>query len=455
MIQLQQINALIEAGKTEFLADYKAIVESPSVSAQPAHHADVLKTAELALGYLKKAGAQVAKLYPTNGNPVVFGRIEVDPLAPTVAIYNHLDVQPAEKGQDGWTRDPFVFTEENGRFYSRGTTDDKGPAMTALWAAKIAHQLGVRCNIEFIWELEEEIGSPHFEDFLRVAKDDIKATSVVVSDTLWLSPDVPSMTRGLRGLQGFLVRVRTGQKDTHSGVTGGAARNPIAEVCNLIAQCVDAKSGDILIPGFDATWQKPKAEELKEYVRSGFKTEKFKADNQLLKLRYEGEEDVLARIWLSPTFEVHGIRGGYQGDGLKTVVPPFAEAKVSMRLVPGQDPAVITRLFVEHAKSIIPDCEIEAEHSLFPYAAPAHLKQNEFVAQAYEFGFGLKPAPVREGGSIGAVVSMQEKLGIPILFMGMSLPQDAYHGPNESFAYRQIEGGVRSFVKYFELLSAH
>lgn len=447
------INAHIEAEKQAFIKDYKAIVESPSVSAQAKHHPDVLQTAQIAATYLQKAGAQVVKICETNGNPVVFGRIVNDESAPTVAIYNHLDVQPAENGKDGWTRDPFVFTEENGRFYARGTTDDKGPAMTALWAARIARALGVRTNIEFIWELEEEIGSPHFEEFLNEHKSLIKADSVLVSDTLWLSPHTPSITRGLRGLQGFLVRVRTGKKDVHSGVAGGAARNPITELCGLVARCVDPHSGDILIPGFDKTWTKATKEELSDYVRSGFDPESFKAANQLLSMRANTPEGIISKIWLSPTCEVHGISGGYQDEGLKTVVPPFAEAKISFRLVPGQDPEEVRALFTTFAKSIIPDCEIIAEHSLQPYAAPASLVHNDHIAEAYEFGFGMKAAPVREGGSIGAVVTMKDLLKVPILFMGMSLPEDGYHGPNESFAWRQIEGGVRSFVKYFERLS--
>lgn len=454
-ISADQINARIASEKSAFLARYKRIVESPSVSAQKEHHKDILETAQIAASYLKEAGAQYVKIYETKGNPVVFGRITNKEGAPTVAVYNHLDVQPAAKGKDGWTRDPFIFNEENGRYYSRGATDDKGPAMTALWAAQIAKELKVETNIEFIWELEEEIGSPNFEEFILNAKNDIQAQSVLVSDTLWLSPDTPSITRGLRGLQGFLVRVRTGKKDVHSGVAGGAARNPITELCGFIAKCVDTATGEILIPGVDKTWSKPSPEELHDYVRSGFNVESFKAANKLTSLRVNTPAEVISRIWLSPTFEVHGISGGYQDEGLKTVVPPFAEAKISMRLVPGQNPDEIVKLFTDFAKKIIPDCEIELEHGLLPYAAPAHLSQNEFVAKAYEFGFGVKPASVREGGSIGAVVTMADKLKVPVLFMGMSLPEDSYHGPDESFAWRQVEGGVRAFVKYFELLGAN
>src|ERR1043166_6318188 len=246
----KDLETKMDQQKESFIQDYKTIVESPSISALPSHKKDIEMTADIAITLLKENGASVAKIVRTKGNPVVFGRFENKKGAPTVAVYNHLDVQPATKGKDGWTREPFTFTEEKGRFYSRGTTDDKGPAMTALWGARLAKELGVHTNVEFIWELEEEIGSPNFAEFIDKAKGEIQAKSILVSDTLWLSPNVPSITNGLRGLVTMVVRLRTGKKDVHSGVTGGAARNPIAELCDIVSKCVNAKTGEILIPGF-------------------------------------------------------------------------------------------------------------------------------------------------------------------------------------------------------------
>lgn len=448
----EQIKAEIQREKETFINDFKKIVECPSVSAQKAHKKDIIETAKIAANYIHQAGGE-AKIVETTGNPVVFGRIENDPSAPTIAIYNHLDVQPAEEGKDGWTRKPFAFTEEKGRYYARGTTDDKGPALTALWAAKIAKRLGIKTNIEFYWELEEEIGSPHYHEFVETIKPQTKADSILVSDTIWIAQGKPATSLGLRGMMATLVRLRTGDKDVHSGLTGGAARNPITELAEVISKCVDAKTGNIKIPGFDKTWQKPTASELKDYKDSGFTVEAFKAAHKLHSLRYTNVEDVTSRIWGSPTFEVHGIVGGYQGEGVKTIVPPFAEAKISFRLVPPQVPQEIFEMFKNFVKSINPDCEVVLDGILEPYTSPKDHPLNTIIKEAAKFGFGKEPVGVREGGSIGAVVTMDKILQKPIMFMGLSLPEDSYHGPDESFPWEQIEGGVYAFVKYFELIS--
>jgi len=451
-VNKRDIETIIEKQRSDFLKDYKKIVESPSISAIPAHKKDIEETAKIASEYLKSAGAQVT-VFQTKGNPVVFGRIETDPKAQTLAIYNHLDVQPAKKGKDGWTREPFTFEESNGRFYSRGTTDDKGPAMTALWAAKIAQELKIPLNIEFIWESEEEIGSPNFAQFLEEAKSTIKADSILISDTIWLARGKPVTSIGLRGLLGILLTIETGKKDVHSGLTGGAARNPIAELCEIIAKCFHARTGEITVPDFEKTWTKPTKEQKDSFVKSGFSVEYFKKAHELYKLRTDDPGDLASRIFASPTFEVHGIAGGYQEEGIKTIVPPRAEAKISFRLIPGQNPDEIFELFQKHVKSINPDCHVKKESVLEPYSAPKNNPLLEKVGEAYDFGFGAKPAFVNEGGSIGAVVTMDKMLKKPILFMGLSLPEDGYHGPDESFAWEQIEGGVKAFVRYFELLS--
>lgn len=447
-----RISGFVAEEKARFLADFKAIVESPSVSSQQEHKKDILETARIAVRLIEAAGGK-AKIVETKGNPVVFGRIENDPAAPTVAVYNHIDVQPAEAGKDGWTRPPFQFTEENGRYYSRGTTDDKGPALTALWAASMAKRLGIKTNVEFIWELEEEIGSPNFEEFVRKIQPETKAASIVVSDTIWIARGRPATSLGLRGLLATLVRLRTGAKDVHSGLCGGAARNPITELCALVATLVDARTGDIQIPGFAETWNKPSEQELSGYENSGFTVENFKSAHKLSKLRYDNVRDVTARIWGMPTCEVHGIAGGYQGEGVKTIVPPFAEAKISFRLVPPQDPKAVFELFKKHVARVNPDCEVHLDGILEPYTSPVGGPLLEKVKEASRFGFGRDPVGVREGGSIGAVVTMDKILRVPIMFMGLSLPEDSYHGPDESFAWEQVEGGVHAFVKYFELLA--
>lgn len=454
MIDVAKINAKIEVEKTKLIADYKRFVESPSVSSQTEHKKDILETAQIAKQILEAAGATV-KIFETSGHPCVWGRIENDPKAPTVAIYNHIDVQPAEKGKNGWTRDPFKFVEENGRFYSRGTTDDKGPAMTAFWGARMAKDFGIKTNVEFIWELEEEIGSPNFHEAIDQIKKVTKADSVIVSDTIWLDSEQPAMTKSLRGLIGFLLKVKVADKDVHSGLCGGSARNPITEICDIVSKCVNAKTGEITIPGFDKTWPKPSAQLIQEFVDTGFSVAKFKSAHKLHKLRSEKVEDVVAAIWAKPTFEVHGIAGGYQGENIKTIVPNEAEAKLSMRMVPGQDPLAALECFKKYVKELNPDAVVEqVEGVLKPFEAPTGTEQNKKIQDSIEFGFGKRPVYAAEGGSIGAVVTMTEQLKIPVYFMGLSLPEDSYHGPDESYAWRQMEGGVKAFVKYFELLSS-
>ncbi|MCB0271554.1 MAG: M20/M25/M40 family metallo-hydrolase [Bdellovibrionales bacterium] len=453
MITENQIQQLIQDNKNHWIKDYKAIVELPSVSSQPVHKPDIEKTARLAATFIEKIGG-TSKIFTTKGNPVVWGRIENNPLSPTICIYNHLDVQPAEKGQNGWNRDPFVFTQEDNKFYARGTTDDKGPAMTALWAAQIAKKLQIQTNIEFIWELEEEIGSPNFQEALDQIKPLTKANSIIVSDTVWLTPEQPAMTISMRGLIAFEITVTTGGKDLHSGLCGGAARNPIMELAGIIEHCVDPVTGSIKIKDLDQTYNAPSKELLDEFEKSGFSIAYFKEAHKIQKLRFDNVRDITAAIWAKPTFEVHGIVGGYTGPGNKTVIPNTATAKVSMRLVPGQDPTKAFELAKKHILNYCSDAVIEMDHGILkPFKATTNTIENEKIKQAIDFGFGKKPVFAAEGGSIGAIVPMSETLEVPVYFMGLSLPEDSYHGPNESFQWRQIEGGIKSYVKYFELIS--
>ena len=456
-LSADQVEAWVEEGREAFLADFRRIVETPSVSSDPDRKGDIQACAELAAELLREAGATQVEVYQTKGNPVVFGRLEQDPSYPTVAIYNHLDVQPATAGQDGWTRDPWTFTEDGGRFYSRGTTDDKGPALTCLWAARLAKENGVKVNVEFLWELEEEIGSPNFPEFVKHAKEQgwIKASQVVVSDTIWISPERPAITRSLRGLMAAEVVVRTAQKDAHSGMAGGPARNPLTDLCALVASCVDAGTGDILVEGFDETWTPPTEAELEDFRKAGFSVENFQSAHQLDKLRHDDPVEVASRIWAKPTFEVHGIVGGYQGEGTKTVVPATARLKISCRLVPGQEPGRCYELFEKHVKKRLPDAEVIRDHAAMPYKVPDEdLDKVSLIQDAMEYSFGSRPVMVAEGGSIGAVLTMREELGVPVLFLPLSLPQDSYHGPDESFAWSMVPGGVKAFLRFFELVGS-
>ncbi len=439
------------AGKrAEFEQILGRIVEIPTVSVEPERKADVRRGAEYAVSLLESFGAQ-AKLHETKGHPIVHGRFDRGANFPTVTVYNHLDVQPAE-GPD-WKTPPFQFVRQGDRYFGRGTTDDKGPAMTALFGARYAHENGVPLNIHFLWELEEEIGSPHFESTIKEQVKDFATDSVVVSDTVWVSRSRPAQPAGLRGLQGFRFTLQTGETDQHSGTTGGAARNPVTELCQLISECVDGKTGRVKIPGFYADIAPPTKKELEDLKNCGFTVKDFKRDHLYKTLRVEDRLEVMKRIWMMPTFEVHGIAGGYQGPGVKTIIPPKATAIVSCRLVPNMNPKKIVRLVTDFVRSKNTNVKVSAEHALPAYRGKTTGPYADAIRGAMKFAFGKEPVFVREGGSIGAVLSMEKVFRAPLLFLGLSLPEHGYHAPNENFDWPQAQGGMAAFAKYFETIA--
>ena len=436
--------------RDEFETLLHDLVEIPTVSMDPAHAADIWRGAHQAAAILQACGATV-DIVPTPGYPVVFGQLTVNPAYPTVAIYNHLDVQPANEPQ--WQHDPFVFQRDGERYLGRGTTDDKGPALTALLAARFAVQQGIPLNFQFLWELEEEIGSPNFAHFVTQRRADLTCNSVLVSDTIWLSRTTPAVPYGLRGMLAMSLHLETGRHDCHSGLTGGAARNPLGELSALLTQCYDAHTGEVHIPGFYDHVRPLSHDELESFLASGFDVTTFKEVHGLHHLRTDDVRQVVQAIWSRPTFEVHGISGGYQGPGVKTIVPHAAEAKISMRLVPDQDPERLVGIVQEFIQQRNPDVRIEHEGYLRPYLGDFHGAYGTAVREAVRFGFGKTPSFIREGGSIGAVVTMDQLLRVPIVFLGLSVPEHGYHAPNENFDWGQARGGLRAFVKYFEILA--
>lgn len=440
----------IPAVRQEFETLLCDLVQIPTISMDPAHADDIQRGAEQAARMLQACGASV-DLVQTPGNPVVFGQFLVDPTYPTVAIYNHLDVQPADEPQ--WQQEPFVFRKDGDCYLGRGTTDDKGPALTALLAARFAVQHGMPLNIQFIWELEEEIGSPHFAHFIEHQRSALTCDSVLVSDTVWLSRTTPAVPYGLRGLMTMLLRLETGSKDCHSGLTGGAARNPLGELSAVLATCYDARTGRVHIPGFYDAVRPISEAELASFLASGFCLEDFMAAHGLHSLRTDDVRRVVQAIWSEPTLEVHGISGGYQGPGVKTIIPHAAEAKISMRLVPDQNPTELLPLVQRFIQQQHPEVEVVDGGSLRPYLGDFSGFYGDAVRQAVRFGFGKTPSFIREGGSIGAVVTMDEMLQVPIVFLGLSLPEHGYHAPNENFDWGQASGGMRAFVKYFDTLA--
>jgi acetylornithine deacetylase/succinyl-diaminopimelate desuccinylase-like protein len=437
--------------REEFSAKLGALVGIPSVSMQPERHEDVRRCAALACDYLREAGA-TAEVLETKGLPLVLGSLTRDPKFPTVTIYNHLDVQPADG--EGWETSPFELTTMGDRLYGRGATDDKGPALVALLAARLAWAAGVKLNFQFLWECEEEVGSPSFAGALGdlVKWRGLRTDSIVVSDTIWPAAGQPAIPYGLRGLLAFLVRLKTGAKAVHSGTTGGAARNPIGELAALIAQCYDAKTGKVRIPGFYAGVRRPSAPERRELGRSGVTRATFKKAHGLRSLRSPSDARLREAIMTQPTFEVHGIVGGYSGPGVKTIVPHQAEAKLSCRLVPDQRPRDVFRLIQRFIAKKCPDAQVIFDAALEPYLADTEGPFLQAAVQATVETFGRKPALTREGGSIGAVVTMAKELRKEVVLLGLSLPEDGYHAINESFAWSQAQGGIAMFYRYFRRL---
>jgi acetylornithine deacetylase/succinyl-diaminopimelate desuccinylase-like protein len=438
--------------REQFEATLKEFVEIPTVSADPDRLPDIRKLAERAAGLVRELGG-VAQIIETKGNPLVHGRFDGGGSGPAVTVYNHLDVQPASRETEPWKTDPFVFTKQGDRYFGRGTTDDKGPALSALWGMRAAREAGVRANVQVLWEFEEEIGSENFEPAVKEHAASLATGHVIVSDTIWVSRKQPACPAALRGLQGFELVLETGSTDQHSGVTGGAARNPIGELMKLVSQMHDATTGKVKIKGFYDDVVPPTRRELDEFRSSGFTIQQFKKDHSFKSIRSNDPLDVMKRIWAMPTFEVHGVVGGYSGPGIKTIIPPRAAVKVSCRLVANQDPKKILRMVKAFVKEHNPDVKVVPEGSMYPYQAPTTGPLADTVREAMKFAFGREPVFVREGGSIGAVVSMDKVLKCPVMFLGLSLPEHGYHAPNENYDWQQAAGGMAAFAKYFELIA--
>jgi acetylornithine deacetylase/succinyl-diaminopimelate desuccinylase-like protein len=429
-------------------------VEVPSISADPERTRDLERVAELGAETLRRFGAKAELYRVKGGSPVVLGSFDAGPGRPTVTVYNHLDVQPASKETEPWRSEPFKFTKQGDTYFGRGTTDDKGPALTALYGAKAARDAGVPVNIRFLWETEEEVGSPNFAETLKKIGAAAATDAVIVSDTVWVSRQQPSLSSGLRGLQRFNFYLETAETDQHSGTTGGAARNPVAELAQLASEICDARTGRIRIPGFYEQVAKLTARETADFKKAGFSVKRFMSDHGFKSIRTKDPLDVMKRLWALPTFEVHGLVGGYQGPGVKTIVPPRAELKATVRLVPDMKAEHVIKKVKAFVKKVAPDVRVEAGSSAAPYKGATSGPFVEAAGRAIQFAFGKRPVFTREGGTIGAVLSMEQILKVPIAFMGLSLPDHGYHAPNENYDWGQAGGGIVAFAKYFEEVAA-
>ncbi len=438
------------ASEAWFRAQLRTLVELPSVSPGATQDRDIRASAIAARELLSSMGAQ-AELVETRGTPTVIGRLRHPNARARVIVYNHLDVQPADAAV--WQQaNPFHFEVEDHPkrqflYGGRGATDDKGPALCALRGAKIAIDHGAPIDVTFVWETEEEIGSPHFGEVLTARREELAAAeAVIVSDTIWPTDQQPAVSTGLRGSLHANLRLRTAGKEVHSGLAGGVARNPVRELCAL-ATAIDGA-------GFwHAGVTAPSEDEIAGFLASGFDPEYFLHAHDLHHVTTRVPLEMMLKIWTRPTFEVHGLAGGYTGRGTKTIVPEAAELKVSFRLVPDQDPMVIGQALVEFVRAVNPDVVVDLGGWLAPYRADQGGKVHRAIVEALHATTGRCPVTVREGGSIGAVPMIARELGRPVHFLPLSLPDHGYHAPNEFFDWRQARVGIGAFARAFTAIA--
>ncbi|MBL7850577.1 MAG: dipeptidase [Cyclobacteriaceae bacterium] len=444
------MKAFIEKNKETYLSELFELLRIPSVSADSRHKDDVRKAAEYVLQKLREAGVDRAELMETPGHPIVFAEKVVDPSKPTVLVYGHYDVQPPDP-LALWNSPPFEPTVRDGKIYARGSCDDKGQFYMHIKALEIMmKRKEVPCNIKFMIEGEEEVGSAHLGEFVKVNKAKLKADVILISDTALISLDQPSITVGLRGLSYMEVQVTGPNRDLHSGVYGGAVANPANVLCQMIASLHD-ESGRVNIPGFYDDVVELTAEERAALNRAPFNLDEYKKELGIAEVRGEKGYTTLERTGTRPTLDVNGIWGGYTGEGAKTVLPSTASAKISMRLVPNQHPDKITALFTRHFQSLAPKSvtvKVTAHHGGEAAVTPTDSKAFRAAARAFEEVWGKTPIPTRDGGSIPIVALFKKELGLDTVLMGFGLDSDALHSPNEHYGIRNFLIGIETIVAF-------
>ncbi|MBP3419570.1 MAG: dipeptidase [Marinifilaceae bacterium] len=444
------IKQYIEQNEANMLEELFSLIRIPSISAKPEHHSDMIRCAERWKELLLKAGADKVDIMPSNGNPIVYGEKIIDPSAKTILIYSHYDVMPAEP-LELWKSNPFEPEIRDGHIWARGADDDKGQAFIQVKAFEYVVKNGLlKNNVKFIFEGEEEIGSPSLEAFCKEHKELLKADIILVSDTSMLGADMPSLTTGLRGLAYWEIEVTGPNRDLHSGHFGGAVANPINVLCGIIDKVID-KDGRITVPGFyDDVLDVPQAE--RDMIASiPFNEERYKKAIDVDELFGEKGYSTLERNSCRPSFDVCGIWGGYTGEGAKTVLPSKAYAKVSCRLVANQDHHKISEMFANYIQSIAPKSvkvKVTPMHGGQGYVCPIDLPAYKAAEKGFEKAFGKKPLAVRRGGSIPIIATFEQILGIKTILMGFGLESNAIHSPNENIPLDIIRKGIEAVVEF-------
>ena len=448
----------LEANKDRFLNELLELLRIPSVSADSKYAADVKRTADFIAEKLKAAGADQVEVCATAGHPIVYGEKMIDPSLPTILVYGHYDVQPADP-VELWHSPPFEpvikQTEEHpeGAIYARGACDDKGQMYMHVKAFESMMQTNtLACNVKFMIEGEEEVGSANLGTFIKANKAKLKADVVLVSDTSIIANDTPSIDVGLRGLAYMEVEVVGPNRDLHSGVYGGAVANPATILCQMIASLHD-ENNHITIPGFYDDVLIVSDADRAEMAKAPFSLEAYKKDLAIDDVWGEAGYSTVERTSIRPTLEVNGIWGGYIGEGSKTVLPSKANAKISMRLVPGQNSHKVSDLFQKHFESIAPACvkvKVTPHHGGEPVLTPTDSLEFLAASKAMEATYGKKPIPTRGGGSIPIIALFEAELGIKSMLMGFGLDSDALHSPNEKYGLFNYYKGIETIPYFFK-----
>jgi acetylornithine deacetylase/succinyl-diaminopimelate desuccinylase-like protein len=448
---MNDIKKFIESNKEQILSDLFELIRIPSVSSKAEHKDDMYKAASWIREHLLKKGVDKAEVMKTKGHPVVYAEKIIDTTLPTVLVYGHYDVQPAEP-LDLWKSPPFEPEVRDGKIYARGADDDKGQFYMHIAAFEyLLKTEQLPCNVKFMIEGEEEIGSPSLGRFMETHRELLAADVILVSDTSMLGPDIPSITTGLRGLSYVEVHVTGPNRDLHSGLYGGAVANPLNVLCKLIGSLTD-DDGKITVKGFYDDVEVLSKEERAEMARAPFDEDAYKKELDIEEVFGEKGYSTLERTGIRPSLDVNGIWGGHTEKGAKTILPSTAHAKISMRLVPHQDSNKITEVFKQHFLSIAPKhvkVEVDFLHGGEGYVSPTNTIEYQAASIAYETTFGKKPIPVRSGGSIPIISLFEKVLGIKSILMGFGLESDAIHSPNESYPLAQFFKGIETIPHFY------
>lgn len=451
---MDNIKDYIEINKERFLQELFGLIRIPSISSESQHKPDMQDAAAYLVKSLLKAGADKAEIFPTTGHPVVYGEKIIDPAKLTILVYGHYDVMPVDP-LNLWDSPPFEPEIRDGKIFARGAVDDKGQMFMQLKAFEYLVETGqLPCNVKFMLEGEEEMGSPALAKWLPENKEMLTADLILVSDTSMIAIDIPSITVGLRGLAYMEVEVTGPNKDLHSGLYGGAVANPANILAKLIASLHD-KNHHITIPGFYEDVAELTADERRDLARAPFNAEEYKKKLDIESTLCEEGFTVNECTGIRPALDVNGIWGGYTGEGSKTVLPAKAFAKISMRLVPNQDPHKIAGLFARHLEAIAPPyvkVKVTEHHGGYPYVSPTSTPEYLAASRAYETVFGIKPVPVRSGGSIPIITTFEKVLGIKSILMGFGLDTDAAHSPNENYHLECFYKGIETIILFYKFM---